>query len=80
MSGFLAQHGSVDAVLFEYADGFRGGVRAYEAASKKPDVIVTLRTDEMEVIVIGKKPMTPTSRSTTRTGRTIRPALRSPLR
>ena len=40
MSGFLAQHGSVDAVLFEYADGFRGGVRAYEAASKKPDVIV----------------------------------------
>ena len=50
MSGFLAQHGSVDAVLFEYADGFRGGVRAYEASSKKPDVIVTLRTDEMGVI------------------------------
>jgi ABC-type sugar transport system substrate-binding protein len=50
MSGFLAQHGSVDAVLFEYADGFRGGVRAYEAANKKPDVIVTLRTDEMGVI------------------------------
>jgi ribose transport system substrate-binding protein len=50
MSGFLAQHGSVDAVLYEYADGFRGGVRAYEAANKKPDVIVTLRTDEMGII------------------------------
>jgi len=50
MSGFLAQHGSVDAVLYEYADGFRGGLRAYEAAKKKPDVIVTLRTDEMGII------------------------------
>ena len=50
MSGFLAQHGSVDAVLYEYADGFRGGIRAYEAANKKPNVIVTLRTDEMGVI------------------------------
>ncbi len=28
------QYGSVDAVLFEYADGFRGGLRAYEAAKK----------------------------------------------
>jgi len=50
MSGFLAQYGSVDAVLFEYADGFRGGLRAYEAAKKAPDLIVSLRTDEMGVI------------------------------
>jgi ribose transport system substrate-binding protein len=50
MSGFLAQYGSVDAVLFEYADGFRGGLRAYDAAKKAPDLIVTLRTDEMGVI------------------------------
>ena len=50
MSAFLAQYGSVDAVLYEYADGFRGGVRAYEAAKKKPDVIVALRTDEMGLI------------------------------
>lgn len=50
MSGFLAQHGSVDAVLFEYADGFRGGLRAYDAAKKPYDLIVTLRTDEMGVI------------------------------
>lgn len=49
MSGFLAQYGSVDAVLFEYADGFRGGLRAYDAAKKKPDLIVALRTDEMGI-------------------------------
>jgi ribose transport system substrate-binding protein len=50
MSGFLAQYGGVDAVLFEYADGFRGGLRAYDAAKKAPDLIVALRTDEMGVI------------------------------
>jgi len=49
MSGFLAQYGSVDAVLFEYADGFRGGLRAYEAAKKQPDLIVSLRTDEIGI-------------------------------
>lgn len=46
MSGFLSQYDSVDAVAYEYADGFRGGLRAYQAANKKPDVIVALRTDE----------------------------------
>jgi ribose transport system substrate-binding protein len=46
MSGFLSQYGSVDAVLYEYADGFRGGLRAYQAAKKPPNVIVALRTDE----------------------------------
>jgi ABC-type sugar transport system substrate-binding protein len=49
MSGFLAQYGSVDAVLFEYADGFRGGLRAYDEAKKKPDLIVSLRTDEVGI-------------------------------
>jgi ABC-type sugar transport system substrate-binding protein len=46
MSGFLSQSGSVDAVLFEYADGFRGGVRAWQVANKPLDLIVALRTDE----------------------------------
>jgi ABC-type sugar transport system substrate-binding protein len=46
MSGFLSQNDSVDAVAYEYADGFRGGLRAYQAANKKPNVIVALRTDE----------------------------------
>jgi ABC-type sugar transport system substrate-binding protein len=46
MTGFLSQSGSVDSVVYEYADGFRGGLRAWQAANKKPDVIVALRTDE----------------------------------
>jgi ABC-type sugar transport system substrate-binding protein len=46
MSSFLAQNPQLDAVLYEYADGFRGGVRAYEAANRPMDVIVSLRTDE----------------------------------
>lgn len=46
MSGFLAQNPNIHAVLYEYADGFRGGVRAYEAANRDMDVIVSLRTDE----------------------------------
>lgn len=46
MSSALSQYGSVDAVLYEYADGFRGGLRAYQAAKKPPNVIVALRTDE----------------------------------
>jgi ribose transport system substrate-binding protein len=46
MTGFLSQNGGVDSVVYEYADGFRGGLRAWQAANKKPDVIVALRTDE----------------------------------
>ena len=46
MSGFLAQDADVDGVVYEYADGFRGGLRAYEEAGKAPDVVVALRTDE----------------------------------
>jgi len=59
MSGFLAQHGNVDAVLFEYADGFRGGLRAYDAAKKPYDLIVSLRTDEMGVICDWEKANNP---------------------
>ena len=46
MSGFLAQNDSVDGVVYEYADGFRGGLRAFQEAKKAPDVVVALRTDE----------------------------------
>ena len=34
------------AYIYEYADGFRGGVRAYEARPRSPNVVVALRTDE----------------------------------
>jgi ribose transport system substrate-binding protein len=46
MSGFLSQHDSVDGIAYEYADGFRGGLRAYQEAKRAPDVVVALRTDE----------------------------------
>jgi len=46
MSSLLAQHGKIDGVAYEYADGFRGGLRAYQSANKAPDVVVALRTDE----------------------------------
>jgi ribose transport system substrate-binding protein len=46
MSGFLSQGGSIDSVVYEYADGFRGALRAYESANKAPKLIVALRTDE----------------------------------
>jgi ribose transport system substrate-binding protein len=46
MSGFLAQNDTVDGVVYEYADGFRGGLRAYQEAGKDPNVVVALRTDE----------------------------------
>jgi ribose transport system substrate-binding protein len=46
VSGLLAQHDDIGAYIYEYADGFRGAVRAYEAAGKEPNIIVALRTDE----------------------------------
>ena len=46
MSGFLAQNDNVDGVVYEYADGFRGGLRAWQEAGKAPKVTVALRTDE----------------------------------
>ncbi len=46
VSGFLAQDADVDGIVYEYSDGFRGGLRAYQEAGKEPDVVVALRTDE----------------------------------
>ena len=34
MTGFLSQGVSVDSVVYEYADGFRGGLRAWQEAKK----------------------------------------------
>ncbi len=49
MSGFLAQNDNVDGVAYEYADGFRGGLRAYQEAGKTPKLVLALRTDEQGV-------------------------------
>lgn len=46
VSGYLAQYDDIDGYIYEYADGFRGGIRAYEAADRDLDFMVALRTDE----------------------------------
>jgi ribose transport system substrate-binding protein len=46
MSGFLSSDPDLKGISYEYADGFLGGVRAYEAAGLPLDVVLTLRTDE----------------------------------
>ncbi|EAR51826.1 hypothetical protein OG2516_16034 [Oceanicola granulosus HTCC2516] len=46
VSAALSRFDQVDGYIYEYADGFRGAVRAYEAAEKPMDFVVALRTDE----------------------------------
>jgi ribose transport system substrate-binding protein len=49
VSAVLARFDDVDGYIYEYADGFRGAVRAYESANRPMDMIVALRTDEQGV-------------------------------
>jgi ABC-type sugar transport system substrate-binding protein len=49
VSGFLAQNDNIGGYAYEYADGFRGAVRAYESAGRPMDFTVALRTDEQGV-------------------------------
>lgn len=46
VSAALAQYGDFDGWIYEYADGFRAAMRAYQAAGKAVDTVVALRTDE----------------------------------
>jgi len=46
----LARFDKIDGYIYEYADGFRGALRAYDAANKPKDFVVTLRTDEQGLI------------------------------
>lgn len=46
VSAALAQYGDFDGWIYEYADGFRAAIRAYQAANKPIDTVVALRTDE----------------------------------
>jgi ribose transport system substrate-binding protein len=50
-SAFLAREPQIDAILYEYADWFLGGVRAYEQANRELDFVLTLRTDEQGLIL-----------------------------
>ena len=49
MSGFLSKYPDLKGVSYEYADGFLGGIRAYQAAHKPLDLVLTLRTDEEDL-------------------------------
>lgn len=49
MSGFLTSDPDLAGVSYEYADGFLGGLRAYEAAGLPVDLVLTLRTDEIGI-------------------------------
>lgn len=51
MSAFLARESKIDAIFYEYSDGFLGGVRAYEQANRELDFVLTLRTDEQGLIL-----------------------------
>lgn len=55
MSAFLAKHPDLKGISYEYADGFLGGIRAYQAAKKPLNVVLTLRTDEMGLFCEWKK-------------------------
>jgi ABC-type sugar transport system substrate-binding protein len=55
MSGFLSKYPDLKGISYEYADGFLGGVQAYNAAHKPLNVVLTLRTDEMGLFCQWKK-------------------------
>jgi ABC-type sugar transport system substrate-binding protein len=55
MSGFLSKNPDIKGISYEYADGFLGGVRAYQAAKKPLNVVLTLRTDEEGLFCDWKK-------------------------
>lgn len=46
VSAMLSRFDDIDGYIYDYADGFRGGVRAYESAGKPLDIVVAVRTDE----------------------------------
>jgi ABC-type sugar transport system substrate-binding protein len=55
MSGYLSKYPDLKGVSYEYADGFLGGVQAYQAAKKPLNLVLTLRTDEMGLFCTWKK-------------------------
>jgi ABC-type sugar transport system substrate-binding protein len=59
MSGFLAQNDKVDGVVYEYADGMRGGMRAWQESGKDPAVVLALRTDEQGIFCDWEKANNP---------------------
>lgn len=46
VSTALSQFDKIDGYIYEYADGFRGAVRAYQQTNRPLDFVAALRTDE----------------------------------
>jgi len=55
MSGFLSKYPDLKAVSYEYADGFLGGLTAYENAHKPVNLVATIQTDETGLFCEWKK-------------------------
>jgi ribose transport system substrate-binding protein len=55
MSGFIAKYPDLKGVSYEYADGSLGLIRAYQAAHKPINLVLTLRTDEIDFFCAWKK-------------------------
>ncbi len=55
MSSFISKYPNLKGVSYEYADGFLGGIRAYQAAKKPLNLVLTLRTDEEDLFCEWKK-------------------------
>jgi ribose transport system substrate-binding protein len=49
VSGFLSKYPDLKGISYEYADGSLGLVRAYQAAHKPINLVLTLRTDEQSL-------------------------------
>ena len=47
VSGLISSDPDIKGISYEYADGFLGGVRAYQAANIPLNIVLTLRTDEV---------------------------------
>ncbi len=55
VSGFISSDPDIKGYSYEAADSFLGGVRAYEAANLPLDIVLTLRTDEVDMFCEWKK-------------------------
>jgi ribose transport system substrate-binding protein len=59
MSGFLSSNDKIDAISYEYGDGFLGGIRAYEDLKRPINTVLTLRNDENNLFCEWKKQNNP---------------------
>lgn len=55
VSGFISSNPDIKGYSYEAADSFLGGVRAYQAANLPLNIVLTLRTDEVDMFCEWKK-------------------------